>query len=51
MEQLTELIKTLGAAVQQLQHQFVQQQEMYQKQENDVENKLKNNKTFCKKYS
>ena len=37
MEQLTELTKMLGAAVQLLQQQFVQQQENFQKQQADLQ--------------
>ena len=40
MEQLTELTNMLGGAVQQLQQQFVQQQENFQKQRTDVQKKL-----------
>ena len=40
MEQLTELTKMLGAAVQQLQQQFVQQQENFQKQQIDVQKQI-----------
>ena len=40
MEQLTELTKMLGAIVQQLQQQFVQQQENFQKQQTDVQKQI-----------
>ena len=40
MEQLTEFTKMLGAAVQQLQQQFVQQQENFQKQQTDVQKQI-----------
>ena len=40
MEQLMELTKMLGAAVQQLQQQFVQQQENFQKQQTDVQKQI-----------
>ena len=40
MEQLTELTKMIGATVQQLQQQFVQQQENFQKQQTDVQKQI-----------
>ena len=49
MEQLMELTKMLGTAVQQLQQQFVQQQENFQKQQTDVQKQIVKQKDILQK--